>query len=401
MGTFVMPSLGADMATGTLVEWLKQPGDELRHGDIIAVVETDKGAIEVEVFEDGRLTELLVEPGSAVPVGTALARIGEESAQGSATAPKVQSTHPLPPQQPASTPAGEPGLVHAEGLRVSPAARRLATELGVDLVSVNGSGPDGAIVRDDIVAKARTRTPQSPAKKAAAKPAASGAPSAAPDLAPMRRAIAAAMMRSKREIPHYYLTHRFDVSPTLQWLEQCNAERPPPERLLLAPLLLKALALALDTFPEFNGFYGEEGFTQSADIHVGTAISIRGGGLAAPAIRETSSLTSREIMIKLRDLVARTRKGEFRSSEIADATITVSSLGDRGVESLLPVIYPPQVAIIGFGSVERRPWATGDAIAIRPVLTATLAGDHRANDGHRGALLLRRIEEILTKPEAL
>ena len=398
MGVFTMPSLGADMAAGTLVEWLKKPGDTVTHGDIIAVVETDKGAIEVEVFEDGEIGKLMVEPGTKVPVGTALASI-----HGAAGEPVDRPTvsEPLSPveiplagasmsEAPIETPAIPSAQPSGDELRVSPAARQLAANLGVDLAKLRGTGPDGAVQLADV--EAEIGRPQGRAAVEA---------NQRPDLSSMRRAIAAAMARSKREIPHYYLTHRFDISATVDWIERYNSKRPPPERLLLGAALLKSVALALTQFPEFNGYYHTDQFVPAEAIHVGSAIAIRGGGLAAPAIRTTDTLSLAELMVRLRDLVARTRRGQFRSSEIGDPTITVSSLGERGVESLFPVIYPPQVAIIGFGSVQKRPWAEDDALAIRSVMTATLAGDHRVNDGHRGALLLRRIEELLLQPEAL
>jgi pyruvate dehydrogenase E2 component (dihydrolipoamide acetyltransferase) len=385
MGTFVMPSLGADMEAGTLVEWLKQPGDEVKHGDIIAVVETEKGAIEVEVFEDGRLDTLLVEPGTKVPVGTPLAEIAGEGglAAKAKKAPPKAAPKPAPKAKPKASPRA-PAKPAAAGFRATPAARKLAEERGVDIAGLKGSGPDGAITREDVLGA----TAEAPPAKGA-------------DLAPMRRAIAAAMARSKREIPHYYLSHSFDVSAAQDWIEAYNAERPPPERLLFGALLLKAVALALRDFPEFNGFHDGSEFTPSEAIHVGTAIAIRGGGLVAPAIHNTDALPLAELMVKMRDLVGRVRRGGFRSSEISDPTVTVSSLGERGVEALLPVIYPPQVAIIGFGAVLPRPWAVGDGVAVRPVVTATLAADHRASDGHRGALLLRRIAELLEQLEAL
>lgn len=380
-----MPSLGADMEAGLLVEWLKSPGDRIEHGDIIAVVETDKGAIEVEVFEDGTIEELLAEQGSKVPVGQPLARISGAGAIPQERAAPAPAPEPAPP--PETAPAQEPQSpqVRSSGLRASPAAKKLAAEQGVDLASLAGGGPDGAVQLADVEGSI-----------AAASPADAG-----PDLSAMRRAIAAAMTRSKREIPHYYLMHRFDLSPALDWLERYNGERTPPERLLIGALLLKAVAVALAEFPDFNGHYEDDRFIPAEDVHLGNAISIRGGGLAAPCIRNADTLPLSDIMAKLRDLVARTRRGQFRSSEIGDATATVSSLGERGVESLWPVIYPPQVAIIGFGSVQNRPWGEGDALAIRRVITATLAGDHRANDGHRGALLLRRIEALLSEPDKL
>lgn len=385
-----MPSLGADMAAGTLVEWLKSPGDTVEHGDIIAVVETDKGAIEVEVFESGIIGELLAEPGSKVPVGTALAMINGADEPGDMAEPQMEPKPRAPEvaqlEVPKAAPVQSAPIAHGASPPASPAARKVASERGIDLASLTGSGPGGAIQLADL------EELSGPKNTAAL---------AAPDLSAMRRAIASAMAKSKREIPHYYLMHSFDASPAMGWLDRYNAERPPPKRLLLGALLLKAVALALAEFREFNGFYQDDAFVPSKEVNLGSAIAIRGGGLAAPCIRNTDQLSLADLMTKLRDLVARTRSGQFRSSEISDATATVSSLGERGVESLWPILYPPQVAIIGFGSVQQRAWGTQDAIAIRSVLTVTFAGDHRANDGHRGALLLRRIEERLSEPEGL
>lgn len=396
MGTFTMPSLGADMQDGTLVEWLKRPGDEVRHGDIIAVVETEKGAIEVEVFEDGQLESILVETGSKVPVGTPLAQIvgaGKSAAKPEAKPePEPEPELEAPPQpSPVKVPPASPSVAPS-AMRASPAARQLAAERGIDLGTVKGTGPEGVIVRQDV--EMAGKAAPHPSTRTKSHPS-------APDLTPMRQAIAAAMDRSKREIPHYYLTHSVDMSAAQSWLDRHNASHPPAERILLGALLLKATALALRDFPEFNGFYEQGRFTTSEAIHVGLAIAIRGGGLAAPAIHHTDQLEITELMTKMRDLVTRVRRGGFRSSEISDPTVTLSSLGERGVEALLPVIYPPQVAIIGFGTVLARPWAVGDSIEARPVMSLSLAADHRVSDGHRGALLLRRIEDLLLQPEAL
>jgi pyruvate dehydrogenase E2 component (dihydrolipoamide acetyltransferase) len=386
MGSFRMPSLGADMEAGTLVEWLKQPGDEVHRGDIVAVVETEKGAIEIEIFEDGRLDKLLVTPGTKVPVGTVLATLegGESEATVEAPVPTASAPASPEPVRPPSLPAAPPA---GSRPRVSPAARHLAQARGIDLSALRGTGPDGAIVVADIPEEAPPR-PAEPARPGA-------------DMEPMRRAIAAAMARSKREIPHYYLSHSIDAGVAKEWLDRYNAEHLPAERLLLAALLIKASALALRDFPEFNGFWREDRFEPSEAIHVGVAIAIRGGGLAAPAIHHTDRLPLPELMTRLRDLTGRVRRGGFRSSEISDPTVTISSLGERGVEALLPVIYPPQVAILGFGTLLPRPWAAGDQVAIRPVMTVSLAADHRASDGHRGALFLQRIGDLLGRPEAL
>ena len=389
-----MPSLGADMEAGTLVEWLKRPGDHVKRGDVVAVVETQKGAIEVDIFEDGVIERWLVEPGTTVPVGTPLALIGDGEPAAAVPAPEAaapaaaaeRTAPPAPVQQP-PVPALEPEPP-ARRPRASPAARRLAAEQRIALDELTGSGPDGAIVRSDVERAAAGVAQRSTAPKRL-------------DLGEMRRAIAAAMARSKREIPHYYLSTTIDLTRALAWLEGANATRPPAQRLLLAALLLKAVARALGQAPEFNGFFTTEGFQPGAGIHVGTAIAIRGGGLVAPAIHETEKLSLDELMVRLRDLVARARSGALRSSELSDPTITVTNLGERGVETVFGVIYPPQVALVGFGAPVQRPWAAGGEIAVRRVLTATLAADHRASDGHRGALFLADIDRRLQNPEAL
>jgi pyruvate dehydrogenase E2 component (dihydrolipoamide acetyltransferase) len=264
----------------------------------------------------------------------------------------------------------------------------LAVERGIALDRLTGSGPEGAILRKDV----ERAIPQTVPRPASPKQL---------YLIEMRRAIAAAMARSKREIPHYYLGTTIDLTRAVAWLEAANANRAPALRLLLAALLLKAVAHALGDAPEFNGFFTREGFQQGAGIHIGTAIAIRGGGLVAPAIHDADKLSLDELMMQLRDLVARARNGALRSSELSDPTITVTNLGERGVETVFGVIYPPQVALVGFGALVERPWVTGGKIATRRVLTATLAADHRASDGHRGSLFLADIGRRLQSPETL
>ena len=377
-----MPSLGADMEAGTLVEWLKRPGDRVKRGDVVAVVETQKGAIEVDIFQDGIIERWLVEPGTTVPVGTPLALIA-------GGAPAATTTQPSPPPEPIAPPSVKPVHVKPKPkggrVRASPAARRLAAERGIALDAMIPSGPGGAVIYADVE---RARASQKPAPKRL-------------DLAEMRRAIAAAMARSKREIPHYYLSTTVDLTPALAWLEAVNTNRPPARRLLLAALLLKAVARALVEAPEFNGFFTAEEFQPGAGIHIGTAIAIRGGGLVAPAIHDVDRLSLDELMVQLRDLVARARSGALRSSELSDPTITVTNLGERGVETVFGVIYPPQVALVGFGMPVERPWAIGSEIAVRRVMTATLAADHRSSDGHRGARFLANIDRRLQEPETL
>lgn len=391
MAEFLMPSLGADMEAGTLVEWLVKPGDAVKRGDIVAVVETQKGAIEIEIFDAGVVEQLLVQPGATVPVGTPLALLRSEG-EAVPVKPAVPAAEPAVPtatpapvavaHAPLPTPAGAAG----ERFKASPAARRRAGELSVDLALV-AAGPDGIIEVADVEAALPETTPQ------AVKPRF--------DFAEMRAAIAAAMSRSKREIPHYYLSDTVDMAATEEWVARVNADRPPDRRLLTGVLFVKAVARAARAYPEFNGLFVDGAFQPAPVVHVGLAIALRGGGLAAPAIHDAADLDLDALMARTRDLVGRVREGRFRSSEIADPTITVTSMGDRGVEALFGVIYPPQVAIVGFGKVVRRPWIVDGVVMPRPVVTVTLAADHRVSDGHRGGLFLAEIGRLLQTPEAL
>jgi pyruvate dehydrogenase E2 component (dihydrolipoamide acetyltransferase) len=217
----------------------------------------------------------------------------------------------------------------------------------------------------------------------------------------MREAIAAAMARAKREIPHYYLALDIDFGAPTAWLESENARVAPADRLVHAALLLKAVGLAAKRYPMLNGFYEGGAFRASEKVHVGVAISLREGGLVAPAIHDVPDKPLGVVMKELSALVQRVRAGRVRASELSDPTITVSNLGAMGVGVTFPIIHPPQVAIVGFGRVEERPWVVDGEIVARPVVAATLAGDHRASDGHQGALFLRTVDRLLQHPEEL
>lgn len=395
MYEFKMPSLGADMEAGTLVEWLKQPGETIAHGDIIAVVETEKGAIEVEVFESGTLTRQLVEEGTTVPVGTPLALIATEKTEEtlSSTPPPAAIEKPAPQAiKPPPVLPSSPASARTTRLKASPAARAYARERQIDLSSISPQKPGGAILRGDVEAfSTRTMATERPRKTAPGL-----------DLDKMRHAIAAAMTRSKREIPHYYLNTEINLHRATQWLADTNATREPEKRLLMNVLLIKATARALEKHPKFNGAYANDTFTPAEGIHIGTAIAIRGGGLVAPALHDCGKKSMDEIMVTLRDLVARVRVGSIRSSEMSDSSITITSLGERGVDVMFGVIYPPQVAIVGFGTPRLKPVAHADGgLAVEPVITASLAADHRVTDGRLGAAFLSEIDRILQEPDAL
>jgi pyruvate dehydrogenase E2 component (dihydrolipoamide acetyltransferase) len=384
MGEFVMPALGADMSAGTLIEWRKAPGDTVSRGDIIAEVHTDKADIEVEVFTGGVIEKLFVEPGAKVPVGTPLALIREEG-------------EALVPVAPRPAPAEAPPR-----LLVSPSAKSLAEELGVELASVRGSGPGGRIQRRDVNGAAAARAPAPSLPPAAPAPVAPSAPTEVEDRqAAMRRAIAAAMSRSKREIPHFYLSETLDLSAALRFLADENSLRSVQERLLPGVLLLKAVALALREVPELNATWQDGNVVRSDRIHLGVATFLRGGGLVAPALHDADTLDLDELMRAFRDLVTRARAGQLRSSEFSDPTITVTSLGERGAESAFPIIFPPQVAIVGIGRIVERPWVSEGEILPCPVVTATLAGDHRVTDGHRAGAFLTALDRRLREPESL
>jgi pyruvate dehydrogenase E2 component (dihydrolipoamide acetyltransferase) len=389
-----MPSLGASMEAGTLVEWLKRRGDTVHRGDIIAVVDTEKGAIEIEVFEDGVVEDIRVQPGERVPVGTVLAFIrGAENA----TAPGPQPQPPLltaapspaaaEPVEMAAVPPSAPAAKPAP--RASPAARALARELGLDLAGIPGTGPGGAIGRADVERAAPAAAPPAPA---------AGAPDAADR---MRRAIAAAMTRSKREIPHFYLGTTIDMSRALAWMAGENAVRTVEKRLLPAALLIKAVALALRDVPEVNGFWTGGGFKPGGGVHPGIAVSLRSGGLVAPALHDADARDLSALMAALRDLVARARAGGLRSSELADPTATITNLGEQGVEVGYGIIHPPQVALVSFGRIGERPVAVSGRVEVRSVVVATVSADHRAVDGHRAGLFLAAVDRRLQEPERL
>jgi pyruvate dehydrogenase E2 component (dihydrolipoamide acetyltransferase) len=404
-----MPALGADMESGQVVQWLVKPGDRVRPGDVVAVVETHKGAIDVECFLDG-VIEDLAPIGQSLPVGAMLAQVHDapgargaspeagvaQPAPAARQAPSAADTPPRPQAVLVAAPLAPSGAPAALGrVRASPAARRLAREQGVDITMLAAHGAGGAVVRADVE---QAMGLQAPVAQEAAEPRTARLRPGGFDPVQMRQAIALAMTRSKREIPHYYLEETFDLGPALQWVEAFNRDRPPAERVLLAALLLKAVAVALRQVPGFNGFCVDGSFQPARDVHVGWAIALRGGGLVAPAIHHADRMDLPALMAALRDLVQRARAGGLRSSELTDPTITVTSLGDRGAERVQGVIYPPQVAIVGFGRVRQGPWVQDDAISVRPLVHCSLAADHRTSDGHLGSQFLAAIAKALLLP---
>jgi pyruvate dehydrogenase E2 component (dihydrolipoamide acetyltransferase) len=406
MADFTMPRLGADMEEATLVQWRVQPGDPIRRGQVIADVDTTKGVIEIECFDSGVVDKLVAREGETLPVGAVLAVIqsdAKEAATTEADSPGASSTDAprrlskfkaeskTTDNLERATPDQQVGEAHRR--RVTPLARRLAGERGVDLSRVVGTGAHGEVTAADIE-KLSTAAATSPADRF--RPT-----SADENRARLRMAIAGAMAKSKREIPHYYLQSPIDMSRALTWLERENENRPIAKRLLPIVLSLKALALALREVPQLNGHWFEGRLRNSDSVHIGFAIAMKGGGLVAPAIHDVDRKSLNDIMAALNELIPRARTGPLRSSEMTDATITLTNLGDLGVASVFGVIYPPQVAIVGLGRILSSPWVDDGQLVVRPLMQACLSGDHRATDGQTGSRLLGEFNRHLQSPERL
>jgi len=377
-----MPSLGADMEAGTLTEWLVKPGDLVKRGDIIAVVETQKGLIDIEVFDEGTISELLIKENEKVPVGTVMALIASDK-EG------VKKEEKIPEKIVEEKEIIEKMIVSEmlHGIKASPLAKRIATEKGVDLTSVKGTGEGGAITKEDVEKAIVEKMAPKEEKKIIATES-------------VRMAVAAAMSKSNREIPHYYLETKVDMSKALAWLTEANKQRTVKQRLLPVVLLLKAVSKALLEVPDLNGYW-ENGLQQKKDINIGFVVSLRTGGVMIPAIHDADKKSLDEMMGSLNDIIPRARAMKLRSSELSESTITVTNLGEGNVETVFGVIYPPQVAIVGFGSIAEQPWADSGMLDVRPVLTVSLSADHRATDGATGSRFLMAIKNYLGKPDLL
>lgn len=322
---FTMPSLGADMEDAVLVEWKKHVGDHVERGDIIAEVETQKGDIEIEVYQTGTIAEICVEAGQRVPVGTVLARID-----------------------------------------------------GVATMTDDVVQPAAAIASTDVAPnRGETASTES-----------------------IRQAVAAAVTTSNREIPHYYLATTVDMQTSMTWLHAHNAAVPIELRLLPTVLYIKAIANALRDVPDLNATW-DKGLRQLDRINVGVVVSLRQVGIIVPTIKDADTKPLDMIMADLNDIIPRARDLRLQSSDIGNATVTLTSLGEGGVDQVYGVIYPPQVAVIGIGGVQRKPIAVNGKVEIRPVVTITMAGDHRATDGLTGSVFLSKICTYLQQPEAL
>ncbi len=425
--TFAMPSLGADMTEGRITEWLVQPGDQVERGQIVVVVETDKSDIEVEVFESATVTELLVAEGEVIPVGAPIARFEVDASRPTVatvpTPPPSRPTHHPPTDHP---PTGRPGIERPQ--MTSPVIRHLADELHVDPRRLQGTGPGGRVHRDDVEAAARMTGHQRVTPRARRLLAERGldvssigdqafvtgddvmAHTASTDSAvtppsqradrtdTMRRHIADLMSRSWNEIPHYHVAKRLDLGAATDRLSAANDARPVSDRIVIGAVLLSAAARAARAVPASNGWWRNGMFEAAADVDIGIVLSLRTGGIIVPTIQRADELTASELMARLDELVRRARQGRLRASDLEPASITVTNLGDRGADAVNGVIHPPQVAIVGFGAVHDEIWAIDGAPVVRTTVHASLAGDHRAIDGLTGSRFLTRLQALLDGP---
>ena len=405
-----MPQMGADMTEGTLLRWLKDVGDPVERGDILAEIETDKATIELEAYDSGTLIKRVASEGDIVPVGDVIALLGDASEaipdverKPPAETPARRAIEPEakkavePAPAPTATTTREPG----ERVRISPVARKMAGEAGIDPSALRGSGPDGRILRRDIEAAVAAGGPPSAPTPRREPPRAPRAESgAAEGLSKMRQAIARRMTLSKQTQPHYYLTLDIDMSPAMAFREQFNASATDEQRVSINDLVVKACAIALERHPKFNAEFSEEGLVHHDRVNVCIGVALD-DGLIAPALLDCQSKSLGRIAVESKDLINRAKTGSLKADEYSDGTFTITNLGAFGVETLIGIINPPQAAILGVGSVMPQAVVRDGQVAVRQVMKVALSADHRVSDGAEGARFIKEIQALLEGPAAL
>jgi pyruvate dehydrogenase E2 component (dihydrolipoamide acetyltransferase) len=447
-----MPSMGADMTEGAVARWLKKEGEAVKRGEILAEIETDKAVVEMEAYGNGVLRRIVVPEGQKVPVGRLIAYIGEpddrlpEAAGGSAAraaagvaagtgavaasraspsstgapvAPagqKPAAVQQAAPVRVAAPPADRPAAVEAgERLKASPVARKLAEQHGVDLSAVTGTGPGGRITREDVekaiaeglkpVQMASAQAPlQTPTVAAAAGAAARAAPAPFAETTPlsaMRQAIAKVTVRSKTQIPHFYVTASIDMTEAMKVRGQVNAAlESEGVRVSVNDFVLKATALALQKHPKFNSFFEGDRLVNHARINIGVAIALE-AGLIVPAVLGCESKSLKEIARASRTLGEKARAGKLTQEELTGATFSTSNLGMFEVDQFVAIIVPPQSGILAVGRVTRTPVVRGDQIIVADIMKATISMDHRVADGAEAAVFLVDVKKALENPVSL
>jgi pyruvate dehydrogenase E2 component (dihydrolipoamide acetyltransferase) len=407
-----MPQMGADMTEGTLLRWLKGVGDSVERGDILAEIETDKATIELEAYDSGTLIKRVASEGDIVPVGDVIALLGDASeavpdverkppaetpARRAIEPGAKRAIEPAPAPAPTAAAAPEPG----DRVRISPVARKMASEAGIDPSALRGSGPDGRILRRDIEAAMAAGSPAAAPDSRREPPRAPRTESAAAEgLSKMRQAIARRMTLSKQTQPHYYLTLDIDMTAALAFREQFNASATDEQRVSINDLVVKACAIALERHPKFNAEFSEEGLVHHDRVNVCIGVALD-DGLIAPALLDCQSKSLGRIAVESKDLINRAKTGSLKADEYSDGTFTITNLGAFGVETLIGIINPPQAAILGVGSVMPQAVVRDGQVAVRQVMKVALSADHRVSDGAEGARFIKEIQALLEGPAAL
>ncbi len=414
-----MPRLSDNMESGVIIRWMKTPGDTVAKGEALAEVETDKADVELEASEAGVLREIVVGAGQSAPVGAVIAVLGaagEGSAShagvtraGNADAVAAAAPAPRAAQAPAAQPVEppRPAGVHSPGPqpisptgtpRVSPLAARLAAEGGVNLATLQGSGPGGRVLKRDIEAALRA-SPPAPARGPAASSQSGAAGGRVEPMARMRLAIARRMSEAKRDIPHFYVTAEIDMSEAMRLRESIRRRAAMPG-LTVTHLLLRALAIALVRHPLVNASWRDGEVEWHEDVNLGIAVAVD-DGLVVPVLRRAQTLSLGEIAVRAGELTEKARQGRFGSDDLTGSTFSLSNVGMLDVEELTAVINPPNAAILAVGAVKERPIVRAGQLAVAKTMRATLSCDHRVLNGIEGGRFLEELKGILENPVTL
>jgi len=402
MNQITMPKLSDTMLEGTLIKWHKKAGDKISVGDVIADVETDKATMEMEAFDDGLITELLIPEGGVVKVGQPIANLegGKKSAAKSSapSAPAASTSAPATP-----TAAKPKAAASTDGSRVkaSPLAKKIALERGVDLSGVQGTGPGGRIVAADVPATATAVRGTAPAAPRIEVPF-SDADTKTP-LSGMRRTIAERLLASKTQIPHFYLTVEIDAAPLAKLRKDLNAaaEAAGTAKVTVNDFILLAAARAAKAHPKVNAAFAGDSIIEYASVNLSVAIAVE-DGLITPVIRDAHNLSLREISGAVKDLAVRARSKKIKPEEYQGGTLTISNLGAFGIDSFYAIVNPPQAAILAVGAIVKKPVVNAqDQIVAGQRMTIALSGDHRVVDGAAGAEFLATIRKSLESPTTL
>jgi len=428
--TIAMPKLGFDMAEGTLVRWVKGEGDTINKGDVLAEIETDKATVEVEASVSGVIARLLVEKGSIVPVGTPIAVValaGEDvaavaAAAGSGKAESAPAAEPAaapavtaaPTTAPA--PAAPVAVVPSGPVIASPLARKMAADRNLDLSRIQGSGPGGRIVKRDLenAQVAPAAAPVAPIAAPAAAPAPAAKPTALP-LAPLsavsgetpadqrmavdrlRAAIGRRMVESKQQVPHFYVTHNYNMEPLLAARKQINDLLPDDGKLSVNDFIVKAVALTLRSFPKLNASLTGNEIVLHGAVNVGVAVAVE-GGLLTVVSRDADRKPLRVISAEIKEMVARARAGKVRPEDIEGSTFSISNLGMFDVEHFVAIINPPEAAILAVGSAQQVPVVEDGQIRVGTRMKATISADHRVTDGAEAAQFMQTLAAYIENP---